>query len=82
MYEAVKRDPVLEASVEVSNSHYEDVGEIETPYADVDTDKDSDLSLIANTAYQQIPNEQGKAKKGQYVPIALWALCYMFFLEL
>ena len=73
----MKRDPVLEASVEVSEPQYEAIGEIETPYADVDTSKDSDLSLTTNTAYQQIPSKQAKTKKGQYIPIALLpALCY------
>ena len=72
-------------SVGESEPHYEVIGEAESPYAELDMvkDRESDVSLTTNTAYQQIPNKGEKDKRGQNTsnrPLALTTIMSLNFM--
>jgi hypothetical protein len=83
VYEVVKgTSMLLEARAEASSEpQYEVLGETENPYASVEmeTNPNRDLSLTANTAYQQIPSKQTKSKEGEQLCESLYSeYCVLF----
>ena len=67
-YEAIHM-AVPRTTAAESEPQYEAILEAESPYAEVDNDINRDVSLMTNTAYEQIPNKREKENRGQHTEI-------------